>query len=576
MNNRSIEIKTKYKNHHATYSVKENRNVNTIYNYSTKNNSGTKYHKNTSQSKKDSKRIAAIVFAIIVLVIIFSPVISNVNEKYIFKDRTFSILSTYENKDMEEIIRSYGRKNNIDIYFSYAEDLDAVGLLNERNTYDAVWASNSLWLYQVENSNLKNSKSISINPTVMAIKKSKAKELGLVDREVTNKEIVDLISKNKIKYVMSSVIRTNSGASAYLGFLNNLAGSPEVLTSEMLDSVTLKNSMVNLFSGVERVSGTDTFLEDMFLNSNDYEAVIAAETSLIRINKKLISMNREPLYLIYPTDGVAISDSPFVYVDRNQEKEEYFNKILKYLLSDEMQQELQAAGRRTWYGGINDKVDKKVFNPDWGIDTTKYLMPQKYPSKQVIKEATALYIDEFRKPSHTVFLLDYSGSMYGNGITELRNAMNYVLNYDLASNDYIQFSSKDKITVIPFNSRVIYSLQTDNGRNTKTLLRNINSLEPSGGTNIYIASIRALEILEQESNDYTKTIILMTDGHSNNGYNSLSLTYDRYESHIPIYSIMFGSASDEQLNEIARLTNAKVFDGKYDLKAAFKEVRSFN
>ena len=51
-----------------------------------------------------------------------------------------------------------------------------------------------------------------------------------------------------------------------------------------------------------------------------------------------------------------------------------------------------------------------------------------------------------------------------------------------------------------------------------------------------------------------------------------------YKSHknIPIYSIMFGNSNDEQLNEIARLTNAKVFDGKTSLIRAFKEVRSYN
>ena len=39
---------------------------------------------------------------------------------------------------------------------------------------------------------------------------------------------------------------------------------------------------------------------------------------------------------------------------------------------------------------------------------------------------------------------------------------------------------------------------------------------------------------------------------------------------------MFGSSNDKQLNDIANLTNAKVFDGKTNLIRAFKEVRSYN
>ena len=45
---------------------------------------------------------------------------------------------------------------------------------------------------------------------------------------------------------------------------------------------------------------------------------------------------------------------------------------------------------------------------------------------------------------------------------------------------------------------------------------------------------------------------------------------------IPIYSITFGDANEEQLDKIAELTNAKVFDGKTDLLKAFKQVRGYN
>lgn len=45
---------------------------------------------------------------------------------------------------------------------------------------------------------------------------------------------------------------------------------------------------------------------------------------------------------------------------------------------------------------------------------------------------------------------------------------------------------------------------------------------------------------------------------------------------IPVYSITFGSAEEYELEQIADLTNAKVFDGKRDLLTAFKEVRGYN
>ena len=81
---------------------------------------------------------------------------------------------------------------------------------------------------------IKDSKSISISPVIMGIKQSKAKSLGLIgNKNVTNEDILRLIKEKKIKYVMNSVTQTNSGATAYLGFLQTLAGNPEVLKEEI-------------------------------------------------------------------------------------------------------------------------------------------------------------------------------------------------------------------------------------------------------------------------------------------------------------------------------------------------------
>ena len=71
--------------------------------------------------------------------------------------------------------------------------------------------------------------------------------------------------------------------------------------------------------------------------------------------------------------------------------------------------------------------------------------------------------------------------------------------------------------------------------------------------------------------------ILMTDGASNSGsFYQLKTSYNSIKKDIPIYSIMFGDALSYQLDEIARLTNAKVFDGRTNLLEAFKQVRGYN
>ena len=237
---------------------------------------------------------------------------------------------------------------------------------------------------------------------------------------------------------------------------------------------------------------------------------------------------------------------------------------------------LEENGQRTWYGGVTSKADSEIFNKDWGIDTSKYLNVTKFPSKKVITSAINLYIERLRKPTHVVFCLDYSGSMYGEGIDELNKAMNYILNYDLASKDKLQFSEYDKITIIPFSSKVIGTVTSD-GKDTTKLINYLNNQPATGSTALYDAVVNGLDILSRESNDYTKTIIAMTDGAANVGsFIDVRDYYNNNDLNIPVYSITFGSAEEEQLEEIAYLTNAKVFDGRTDLLKAFKDVRGYN
>ena len=495
---------------------------------------------------------------------------------------TFRIISSTSTKMMDNEIINYSKKQGFNVEIDHYGDLEIVDILNNSSKdYDAVWISNSIWLYMLNNSNLiTNSKSIVIDPVVIAVEKSKAQELGFIDNEVHNKDILEAIRQGNLKYIMPSVTQTNSGATAYLSFLNSLAGNPEVLTTDMLNESNLQNDLIDLFKGVQRVSGDEEYLKTIYLNG-EYDAMINYESSLIELNKELEKKGKEPLYLIYPIDGVAINDMPFAYInnDLNDTKtKDRFNKIQSFLRSNEMINKMEELGYRSWYGGIKDDTNKNVFNPLWGIDTTKYLKDMKYPSKKVITEAINLYIEKFRKPTHVVFCLDISGSMYGDGIEDLKDSMEYILDYSLASQDNLQFSDSDKITIITFNSDVDRIYETRYGNQTSEIIYDIKNLDPEGSTNIYSPSIEALKILDNEdSENYTKTVILMTDGESNRGsFRNLKNYYQQNKLDIPIYAITFGYSSEEQLEEIASLTNGKIFDGKSGLKQAFKEVRSYN
>ena len=532
--------------------------------------------------EKSKFSFGKIFLVFIIIYVLFAMVNTKVeNDKedgvVTYNDKVFSLITTPENKELEELINKFARKNAIEISITYADNLDIVDRLNSGEKFDAVWASNSIWTDMLDSSKVStsDSKSTSVTPIVIGIKKSKAKELGLIDKQVKMSDLLELIKSGKLKFSMANPITTNSGASSYLNILSTLAGNPDVLTSEHLKSAKLQEDLKTFFTGLVRTSGDEAFLNKSFIDG-DYDAAITYEASIININKELEKSGKETLYLIYPVDGVSICDSPLVYINNhNDKKKKILLDLQAYILSDEGQNALLNLGRRTWYGGVTDKAPSDIFKKEWGIDTTKYISPIKYPSESVIKEALILYQTKLRKPVHVVFCLDYSGSMYGEGIDSLIEAMEYILS-DEAKKSMIQFTSEDKIDIIAFGSN-IKLLGSARGNNTKELIDKIKNNDLDGATSLYPAAKEAIKILSSESDSYNPSVILMTDGVGNIGtFNELNSTYHEYEKDIPIYSITFGDADVEQLEKMADLSNGKVFDGKTDLVKAFKTVRGYN
>ncbi|MBR1884324.1 MAG: VWA domain-containing protein [Clostridia bacterium] len=535
------------------------------------------------ETKKNPK--IGIIILCIIIYLVYSFISSGVeslkesgiNINLFENDSKLRIIATDEAKGVCELIEKYAKSKNYDISVEYAGSIEIIDKLNQGEKFDSVLLSNSIWTAMLDTVKLSDYDTVSIDPVVFGVRKSKAKELGLIKENLMLEDIVKVISDGSLKFTMPSGTQTNTGASSLLGFTYTLCGSPEVLTIEDVKKEELSAKLSSLFAGVNKSSGSESFVEELYLTGK-YDAAVLYETSVININKN-IKNEDDMIYALYPVDGVSISDLLFGYIDnKNENKKEMYEDLKKYILSNAAQNELLNKGYRVWYGGIKEDVDKSVFNKDWGIDTTKYITPIKYPSIDVIKEIFSLYQSELRKPTHTVFALDFSGSMYGDGYKELCTAMEYILDETKASKDYIQFSNKDVVTVIPFSTYVIDVYSTLNGTSYKEMIEKIKETEVYGGTNIYDSVTRALNVLKDVNTDeYNLAIVIMTDGEGNSGSEkNMISTYNSINKDIPVYSILFGDASERDMQKIANLTGGKVFDGKKNLSYAFKQVRGYN
>ena len=336
---------------------------------------------------------------------------------------------------------------------------------------------------------------------------------------------------------------------------------------------------------MNRTAGSSGWLKDLFLQHyNSYDAMVNYEAVAIEANQQLTKENREPLYVVYPVDGLAIADYPLGYIDKGDSaKEAFFLKLEQYLLAPDAQAQFLQSGRRTGALGVNPAAaNRQVFSPAWGIDTQKVLTPIRYPPPDVILEALSLYQTTLRKPSLTVFALDFSGSMAGQRESDLKSAMALLLDQDVAKNYLLQASADDVTVVVTFSDHVMTERTVVGNDPTalRRLLSQVQQQSPSGGTDIYTPIMRGYSIIQERGYaNYAPSIILMTDGQSNTGA-SLSdlnqqLTKQGIEG-VPVYAIQFGEASPDQLNKIATLTSGRVFDGRTDLIGAFREAKGYN
>ncbi|MCX7842643.1 MAG: VWA domain-containing protein [Clostridia bacterium] len=496
---------------------------------------------------------------------------------------TLVVLSGSENEALEPIIQKFEKQSGIKVEMKYKGSVDIMlELENSTTDFDAVWPANSLWVSIGDKKRVvKHLKSIMTSPVVFGIRKSLAGELGFIGTDVSVKDILNAITAKKLSFMMTSATQSNSGASAYIGFLYALLDNTENITKEDLRKPELKLQLQKLFSGINRSSASSGWLKDLFLQGS-YDAMVNYESIIIETNKELIKKGKEPLYVVYPHDGLVLSDSPLGYVNRGDaKKQEMFKRLQEYLLSEKVQEEISALGRRTGLGGIISKTDPNVFNPDWGIDSKKLLSPIKLPSPDVIEEALNLYQTAFKKPSYAIYCLDFSGSMSGEGEKKLKEAMTMILNQDIAKKYLLHSSAEDVVAVIPFSDKIfdIWEVRGNDPQQFKELLERINSLSPQGATDIYSPVIEALSKLDAQNLDnYIPSIVLMTDGKSNTGksFYNLKASWSGINKDIPVFSIMFGSADAKQLEEIASLTRARVFDGKHNLVDAFKKARGYN
>lgn len=504
-----------------------------------------------------------------------------------------SIVAGSENKTLEPLMLQWAAQNNVTLTISYLGSVDISRDLEKgtASAHDAVWPAHSLWIALGDTQKVtRHAESILRSPVVLGVRKSVAVRLGWVGRQdITVQMIAEAASANRFRLAMTSATQSNSGAAAYIGFLYAMAGNPDLLTMANLADPKVLDGVRTLLAQVDRSSGSSGWLMDSLVaNPAAYDAVFNYESTVIEADQALVAAGAEPLYIIYPANGLSVADSPLAYIDKGDAaKETAFLKLQEFLLSPETQKTLAGLGRRSGLVGMEAQgADPAVWNAAWGVDLRRDIAPVPVPSPDVIAEALSLYQTELRKPSLTVWVLDVSGSMGGPPLDQLKQAMTLLLDKKSAAVNLLQPSRRDVTIIVPFNDQVGQAIIVKGSAEADlaAALAQVDLLQAGGGTDLYGALGTALQALQPYKDDgtlftYLPAIVAMTDGASDminfDWFTQIKATTG-FGTDIPIHAIAFGNADMTQLNALTSGSMGRLFTAGDDLAGALRQAKGYN
>lgn len=494
-------------------------------------------------------------------------------------ENELTVLAGSELKDLEPLFEQIRKETGITLVMEYIGTLDGAEQLMSGADVDLAWFSHAkyLTLLQGTDSRVVAQEKIMLSPVVLGVKESKAQAWGWVDNpDLTWRDVVDKANSGDLRYAMTNPASSNSGFTALVGVASALSGSADAL--QVVDIDRIGEDLRAFFKGQALTSGSSGWLAEAYVREQDgLDGLVNYESVLLGLNES--GDLREKLYLIYPKEGIITADYPLMLI--NREKREDYEALVAYLRTPEFQRELMA---RTLRRPVISQVSLSARFPD------RLLVELPFPnSLEVVDHLLFSYLDEQRIPSHAFFVLDVSGSMKGERLRDLKTALNNLTGIDTSlTGQFARFRDRERLTMMPFSSQVqdvrAFDVDLAQGVSFQQIRDYVDALEANGGTAIYTSLREAYTLVaEAQKADPGRyySIVLMSDGENTDGISqSRFLSYYRglpqEVQGVKTFTVLFGQAEKEAMEEIAKATGGRVFDARSEsLSLIFKKIRGY-
>ncbi|HZA84116.1 MAG TPA: VWA domain-containing protein [Actinomycetes bacterium] len=496
---------------------------------------------------------------------------------------TLRVLAGSELKDVEPLAAQIRDATGVNLRFDYVGTLEGAERLaaGPPPGTDLAWFSSARYLNLLTTGGGRGrplaSTRIMLSPVVLGVKRSVAARFGWAGgAEVTWKDIAAKARSGQLRYGMTNPAASNSGFAALVGVAAALADTGDALRASDID----ERGLTDFFKGQTLTAGSSGWLADAYVAGQArLEGIINYESVLLGLNAS--GRLREPLELIYPKDGIITADYPLLLL--NQAKRGDYDKLVAYLRSAGVQRQLMTATARR--PAVPEVAPDRRF-------PTRVLVELPFPaSLEVVNQLLFAYLHRIRRPAHTIYALDVSGSMDGERIQALKQALVNLTGADTSiSGRLAGFRARERVTMITFAGRVVdeRDFTVDGAGPAAPGLAAIRDyvagLRLHDGTAIFSAMRRAYrraaEDARADRGSFT-SIVLMTDGENNRGISAdeflagIGALGDQARS-VKTFAIQFGEASPAELDRIVQATAGARFDANQtSLAAAFKEIRGY-
>lgn len=481
-----------------------------------------------------------------------------------------------ELKDLEPLLPEIQRVTGIRLNLTYVGTLESVERLHAGETFDCAWLSHAKYLLLNPNTRdkVRAVEKTMLSPVVIGLKPETLSRLGWDAHSLSWKQIATAAQQEQLHFAMSNPSASNSGLTALIAVATALAGTGDALTTAEANS----NSLRGFAQGQQLTAGSSGWLAEAYVRDQaQLDGMINYESLLLALNRS--GQLPQALTLVYPSEGVISADYPLILLDETRRP--LYEQLLQHLRSPTIQQYL---AEQTLRRPLNPNIQ---VSPELQHPVLELPFPG---SLEVVDTLLDNFLDRQRRPAHSYWLIDSSGSMNGARLRQAQQALLSLTGIDQSlTGRYSRLREREQLSLLEFDHQVKqiqhYHLQANSQAQTlQQLQQQIQQLQAAGGTAIYSALQQTLNLIER---DYAQdpqrmySILLLTDGANTQGlpYSALLRNYQALEQRgirVRIFSILFGDASSSELQALADLSGGRVFDARNTaLSKVFKEIRGY-